>query len=483
MLRRLWSFPSVRGFLRLLVWSRLALFGAALALIGGTLLAALLIAEWLGFESGPYVGILNLLILPGILALGLLLIPVGVLRARRRQSESGADAAPAAYPVLDFNLPRLRRNLLAFLLLTFCNTFLLGLASYRGVEYMESPAFCGKTCHTVMGPEFAAYQSSPHARVDCVRCHVGPGAPGFVRSKLSGVRQLLAFARGSYHRPIPTPVKSLRPARETCEACHWQQAQHGDRLRILTHYDDDETSTEQKTVLLLHVGGGEPPRGAGRGIHWHMNLANEVTYIAADDERSRIPWVRFRDSSGTITEFSASDIRLTPREIDRAPKRKMDCIDCHNRPAHRFQLPEEAVDETILLQKLDRGLPFLKRRMVEALKAPYADRNEARLKIGESLERIYGASGSGSGGKSLGAVVAATREIYARNVFPEMGVTWGAHPDQIGHERFPGCFRCHDGEHKSSDGREITQDCEACHAVLAVAETDPAVLKTLSGQP
>jgi NapC/NirT cytochrome c family protein len=470
----------VKRIIGLLVLSRLALAGAALALVSGTVLAALLLAELLGSQTGPYFGLLELIALPAAFVLGLLLMPIGYFRAKRHLA---GEASPrSTWPTFDLNHPQVRRNLVTFAALTFVNTLLLGLASYRGIEYMESNAFCGMACHRVMGPEFAAYATSPHARVDCVRCHVGPGAPGFVRAKFSGVRQLWALARGTYSRPIPTPVENLRPARETCEACHWPQEQHGDRLRLITHYGDDERSSETKTVLLLHVGGQNPSSGSGRGIHWHMNLANEIFYVAKDRQRTIIPWIRLREKGGRVTDFIAGDTDPVPAEVAKS-QRKMDCLDCHNRPAHRFQLPEEAVDEMIEGRNLDRRLPFLKKRMVEALKVSYADRETARRGIAAALSSSYAAAGSTFPRAAVQAVVAATQAAYERNVFPKMGLGWASHPDHLGHENFPGCFRCHDGEHKSADGRVITSECDACHAVLAINEEDPAILKTLTGLP
>jgi hypothetical protein len=213
-----------------------------------------------------------------------------------------------------------------------------------------------------------------------------------------------------------------------------------------------------------------------------MNLANEILYIAKDRQRTIIPWVRLKERSGRITDFIAESGGLTPGDIEKAPKRKMDCLDCHNRPAHRFQLPEEAVDQAIEALKLDRRLPFLRHTMLEALKGTYADREAARRGIAAALTRAYPEGSGGSPPESFRAVVAATQGAYERNVFPEMGIGWATHPDHLGHENFPGCFRCHDGEHKSAEGRVITPECDACHAVLAVNEENPAILKAITGE-
>jgi len=138
----------------------------------------------------PYVGLLVFLILPGIFVLGLLLIPIGIWDRRRGLLASGK--MPAVFPTVDLGLPVVRRTLEYVGVATVLNLLIVGTASYRGVEYMDSVNFCGKTCHTVMDPEYTAYQNSPHSRVACVECHIGPGAGWFVKSKLSGLRQVVA---------------------------------------------------------------------------------------------------------------------------------------------------------------------------------------------------------------------------------------------------------------------------------------------------
>ena len=473
----------VTGFLKVLAWSPLGLAGLGLALVSGLLLVLFSLAEPLGIETGPYFGIVAWVVIPALFVAGLLVVPLGYARARRRLSAEGT-LHDRALPILDFNNPRLRRNALLFVCLSFANLVILGVASYQGIHTMESNAFCGLTCHTVMEPEYTAYHSSSHASVKCVSCHVGPGARGFARSKLAGVRQLVALAKGSYSRPIPAPVEDLRPAQETCENCHWPSSDHGDRLKVLERYGDDEKSTPSVTVLLLHVGGASRGGGAGRGIHWHMNLAHQVTYIASDRERTKIPWVRSMDASGKATEYLDPESGLTAEAIARAPKRTMDCIDCHNRPAHRFELPEDAVDAAIRDRQLDRALPFLRKQMLAALRASYPDKASADRGIADALMKFYQEQYPEIAARSQEAIrkaSGAAREIYARNIFPKMKVAWGPHPEHIGHERSPGCFRCHDGSHKSADGKEIVQDCTLCHALLAVGEEDPPVLKTLAG--
>ena len=152
-------------------------------------------------------------------------------------------------------------------------------------DYMDSVTFCGQTCHTVMQPEYTAYQNSPHSHVECVKCHIGPGASWFVKSKLSGVGQVFAVTFNTYPKPIPTPVHNLRPARETCETCHWPQKYGEDRVQVINKFADDETNTITKTVLLMKIGGGNH----GIGIHGtHLGAGRRrVSATATPTKRAR----------------------------------------------------------------------------------------------------------------------------------------------------------------------------------------------------
>jgi len=427
----------------------------------------------------PYIGILVFLVLPAIFVLGLLLIPLGIWM--RRRSLSGSGKLPAAYPAIDLSLPLVRRTLEWVALATGLNLLIIGTASYRGVEYMDSTSFCGTTCHRVMVPEYTAYQNSPHAHVACVECHIGPGAPWFVRSKLSGLRQVFAVTFHTYSRPIPSPVKYLRPARETCEQCHWPQRFTGDKFLVNTSYKDDEKNTPQTDVFLLKVGGRTWQGSVG--IHGH-HLADEarIRYISIDAQRQTIPVVYYTDDKGKTTEFISTDAKPTQQQLDQGEHRVMDCVDCHNRPTHAFDLPEPAVDKQMSLGKISPELPYIKKKSVEVLKVDYPTREIAQQRIIAELNNFYRTNypeiyqTRRNLVQQAGDQVAA---IYLRNVFPDMRLTWGSHPNNLGHNDSPGCFRCHDGSHTSADGQTITNDCSACHQVLAMSEENPKVLTDL----
>jgi hypothetical protein len=292
-----------------------------------------------------------------------------------------------------------------------------------------------------------------------VSCHVGPGAEAQVAAKLAGTRQLWHLIRGQVPTPVPAPVRSMRPARDTCANCHWPEKRHGDALRQVREYADDETSSESVTTLQLHVGGGS---AAGSGIHWHMNLDNRVEYIATDPARQTIPWVKVTGRDGRVTEYAAPDV--TPETLAAGEHRVMDCLDCHNRPAHSFDAsPERAVDAAIARGEIPRDLPFARREAVTALRAAYESRDAALTGIARSLREAY--KGESASSPGMAAMIAGVQGVYTRNVFPAMKVGWGTYPNHIGHVDFPGCFRCHDDNHKASDGRTIGQDCETCHAM------------------
>jgi hypothetical protein len=427
----------------------------------------------------PYIGLLVFLILPGIFMLGLVLIPAGIWLRRRSLRHSGA--LPATFPAIDLRLPVVRRTLEWVALATVINLLIIGTASYRGVQYMDSARFCGTTCHVVMAPEFSAYQNSPHSHVQCVECHIGPGAGWFVRSKVSGLRQVFAVTFHTYSRPIPSPVKYLRPARETCEQCHWRERFTGDKLLVNTSYKDDEKNTPQTDVLLLKVGGRTWQGSAG--IHGHHLADNaRIRYIATDTDRQTIPVVDYTGDQGKTTEFISTDTKPTQQQLAKGEHRTMDCVDCHNRPTHEFDLPENAVDKQMSLGHISPELPFIRKKAVEVLKVNYPTRDVARQNITAELNNFYRTNypqiyqTRGTLVRQAGDEIAA---IYLRNIFPDMHVTWGVHPSNLGHNDSPGCFRCHDGSHTSADGQTITNDCSACHQLLASGEENPKVLTDL----
>jgi hypothetical protein len=434
--------------------------------------------SFFGVSLGPYVGILAFLVLPALFVLGLALIPLGVWYRRRREIRAGR--LPPEYPPIDFRRPEVRETLWFVVVMSGVNLAVFLTASYSAVHQMESVEFCGATCHTVMQPEYTAYQGAAHARVPCVDCHIGPGAPWFVRSKLSGSYQVLAVTFDLYPRPIPTPIESLRPSRETCEQCHWPEKFVGDKLLVKRHFGDDEAVAETKTVLLMHTGGVDPLSAKPLGIHGvHVQPGTEIHYAPSDRGRQEIPYVRYRSPEGKVVEYTSGG--APPARG--AELRRMDCMDCHNRPTHTFQLPEAAVDAALASGLVDRALPYVRKQGVALLKGSYTSHEEAASGIRRGLGEFYGKEYPHVLEQQRGGVDAAAgvlAEIYAGNVFPAMNVSWGTYPNNLGHQNFPGCFRCHGGSHKSAEGREIPSACDTCHALLALDDPDPDILKQLS---
>jgi len=446
----------------------ISLVGSAVALACLASILLLFLIEVTGRRSNPYIGIFAWMILPSILVCSLIGITVGLLRERRRRHRLAVDGI-AAYPGIDLNNPRRRKFFLIFVGITFLFVSISAFGSFKAYEHTESVAFCGQTCHTVMNPEFVAFQNSPHASLSCVDCHVGEGARWYVKSKINGVHQLYAVTFGTYDKPIKSPVEDMRPAKDTCSNCHWQQKFLGTQLKTFNRYAYDEKNTLRQIRMLIDVGGGNPDTGPVRGSHWHTNLNNEITFIAGDSQRQIIPWVQAKDRNGNTIVYVAANSTLTSEQIHSAPKRIMDCIDCHNRPAHIYNPPDLALDNSFAANRLDVSLPYLKRQAVEALSKPYATNAEALKTISSSLADYYRANHAALYSEKRASVegaIAEVQRIYQLNFFPEMKTDWQAHPNNIGHLRSSGCFRCHDGEHKSNTGQVIRNDCNVCHTVL-----------------
>ena len=442
--------------------------GAAIAISSLASITLLFLIEITGGTENAYLGIFTYLVLPSVLMFGLLIVPIGMLLERRRRRRL-APSEIATYPSIDLNDPRRRRTFFSFLGITFIFVFVSAFGSYRTYEYTETVNFCGTSCHTPMHPEYTAYLASPHARVRCVDCHVGPGAGWYVRSKLSGAYQLYSVTFNKYPRPITTPVHNLRPATETCEQCHWPEKFFGAQLKTFSHYAYDEKNTLRETRMLINVGGGSPETGQVAGIHWHMNIGNEVTYVATDDHRQVIPWVRIKDRQGNIIDYMDRTRPLAPDVIQAAAKRKMDCVDCHNRPAHVYLPPDVAVDKAFVAHRLDTTLPYLKRQAIEVLTKPYNSTDEAVKSIASGLDGFYRTSYAElylQKADSIKGAITEVQRIYQTYFFPEMKVDWKTHPNNIGHFYSSGCFRCHDGEHVSSTGKAIRNDCNICHTVI-----------------
>ncbi|MEI8386275.1 MAG: NapC/NirT family cytochrome c [Verrucomicrobiota bacterium] len=448
-----------RLLLRKLIRNWVSLAGAVIAV--GSFFAFLLLfaLDMLSEHGNPYMGILAYMVAPGFLFLGIALIVLGFWLHRRQERRVKPDAPPVALTI-DLSRPRDRKILWVFIVGSVVFLFMTALGSYQTYQYTESVQFCGRACHVPMDPQFVTSQHSAHARVDCVACHVGSGASAYLKTKISGMRQLYHVAMGDFPRPIRVDSTKLRPARETCEKCHWPEKFTGGFERMYRHYLSDEKNTPFSVRLLLKVGGNNPLHGPPDGIHWHVSTSNKVEFITTDDMQLDIPWVRQTSADGKVTEYRNPDFK---GDLSKFPVHTMDCIDCHNRPSHKFHPPNDAVDLSIASGRVDRSIPWVKQKMVAALAAPYATREEAMQKIESSLRADF------PDNPKVADVIAETKSIYNANFFPEMKADWRAYPDHIGHKIWEGCFRCHDGKHKTVDGKSSIQgnNCNSCHLILA----------------
>jgi hypothetical protein len=441
-----------------LIRSPISVAGMVLTTVSAVSFLVVFLADLFGLHTNPYIGIVFFLLLPGVFVFGLLLIPLGAWIERRRRAAGKAPSA-AHWPRIDLNDPAQRTTAVIVFALTIANVVILSLGAYRGVEYMDSVQFCTGACHTPMKPESVAHEGGAHANVRCVDCHVGPGASSFAQAKLSGTRRLLAVARGNYARPIVASAEQLLPAHDTCEQCHWPQLFHGDKVRRIVEHADDEKNTASVTTVRVHVGGGDGRRGLATGTHWHMNITNAIEFTATDRERQQIPYVRVTDPQGVVREYLAEG--ATPASIAAGTRHRMDCTDCHNRPSHAIAATaERAVDAAIADGSIPAALPFVRREAVKLLKASYPSEDAAAAEMSRALRGFYPAPRA-----DVDRAVQSVQGIYRRSVFPEMRVRFGTYPNNIGHVDSPGCFRCHDDNHKTSDGRTISQDCETCHTI------------------
>ena len=428
--------------------------GAIVSLGGLFAFVFLFFIDIFAHHGNPYMGILAYVIAPIFIFGGLGLAIIGAILHRRRLKRTNYEIS------IDLTRPRDRKVAAFFVIFAAVFLMLTAFGSYQTYHFSESTMFCGQTCHTPMKPEFTAYQASPHAKVDCVACHVGKGAEAYLKAKINGVHQLKGVITGDYNRPIQTPIRNLRKAQDICEDCHWRHRDVGVIEKSFTHFLADETNKQFYVRLLMKVGGIETKYGGLPNIHWHNDPSNKVEYVATDRQRLEIPYVKFTKGDGTVTEFKSTEFK---GDLAGHASRQMDCLDCHNRPAHRFSSPNDAVDRAMALGKIDPGLPWIKSNVVAAIIAPYSTEDEALQKIAATLKQKY------PNERRIDAAIAATHAIFKTNFFPEMKADWRAYPNHIGHKEWGGCFRCHDGKHKTADGKKTitSNNCNLCHTILA----------------
>jgi len=449
--------------------NRLSITGAIVAFISLMFIVFFFIISLFYTEGGNYLGLFTYIILPVFLILGLILIPIGMIGKMKRMKK-GIEPVKGKPWIIDFTDKRHRNATFIFAFGTILLVFLSGIGSYEAFHYSESVQFCGTTCHKVMEPEYTAYQGSEHANVACVECHVGSGANWYVKSKLSGLRQVYVALTKSWPTPIETPITDLRPARETCEKCHWPAKFYSNKLISEKHYLADSANTEWNIDLRMKIAASHSALGNTEGIHWHINPNVKIEYLDPENERENLPWVRSINlATGDTTIYIDSENPVTDSVLKATNPRTMDCMDCHTRPSHKYRTPQTFVDEGIAAGEIPVTLPEIKKISMEVLMKEYANRQGAHDTIRQSIESFYQenypdimSSRKADVDKAVNGILAG----YAKNIFPEMKASWDAYPDHIGHIEYGGCFRCHNDKHQSASGKVISRDCNLCHNIL-----------------
>lgn len=456
--------------------SRISTVGIAIV---GVLLPVLLLFFLLslqGLISAPYFFFMINLIIGPLCGLGFLLIFLGIFFSRDKE-----DIGVYALEYIQEQLARpgryvrVRRLIYLAIASTLLTVFVLTLAFYKGYQYTESVAFCGQFCHKVMEPEYVTYKNSPHSSVRCVACHLDGKDKGlWTRSKISGIRQFWAMATNSYQRPIPTPIVSLRPERENCDACHRPEKFHGDRLYIKEKFLPDRNNTLVRTILLMRVGSAGGYQGhKARGIHWHVSKDFKLRYRYTDPKRQNIVEVVLTQPDGSRKIFTREKDGEDKASSAAKPGkvRTMDCIDCHNRPAHIFLPPGEALDRKLATGVIPRSLPYIKRQALAAITRDYPTAQMALRGISQSLRGWYKEHYprlAATHGELLEQAVLGAQQAYKENVFPQMKVGWGTYQNFLGHADGSGCFRCHGRLFEQPSGKRLFANCNVCHIIIAV---------------
>jgi hypothetical protein len=423
--------------------------------------------------ANTYLGIFIYIVLPAILVIGLILIPIGMLFVRK---PIGISHSGLKWPVIDINNKRTRRSIL--IVSTFTLIFLLvsAMGSYQAYQYTESLEFCGKLCHKVMEPEYVTYLNSPHARVRCVECHVGEGASWYVKSKLAGLYQVYSVLFHKYSQPIPTPIKDLRPARETCEKCHWPQKFYEKKLRNIRGFLSDSSNTQWNYAILMKIGPSFSAFGLSEGIHWHINPDVAIEYIASSTDRESIPYVKYTNKkTGEIKIFQDPENSLTKNAVDSLESRPMDCMDCHNRPSHSYKSANVYIDEALISGTVPEQLPFIKKASLKVLSNQFSTTDSAFLEIKDKLTTYYMNKHPEiykSKKDLINKAIVGVQGEFQKNTFPYMKASSSSYLNHIGHWESDGCFRCHSGRHVSEKGDVISKDCNLCHTIIAQGTTD-----------
>ncbi len=425
-----------------------------------------------GMLNNAYIGLITYLSLPTLFVIGLILIPIGWYRYKKQLNIDLENLVKTRFGDQEIRRSKLGAPIVrTIVILTLINIFFLTMASMRGLSFMEEPEFCGTACHSVMNPEWTAYQDSPHSRVKCVDCHVGEGADALISSKLNGAWQMVSLALDLYERPIPTPVKQLRSSKETCEKCHSPNKFYGTKFKSFVHYKNDSASTPYYNTLIMKIDSGNYS-GEG-GIHWHTSEKHVIKYASVNDKRREILWVEIENKDGSTKKFVNKKLN---QDFSTENVRIMDCVDCHNRAAHIYDDPASAIDDKIKKGLIDSSIPFIKKVSYSALTATFSEINQAESVIENTVKKFYKKNYPQvllSKSVEIDKAVSELQKLYRRNIHFRMNVNWNSYPNFLGHRDNGGCFRCHNEDMVSEDGKKIKKDCTLCHSILADESDEP----------
>ncbi len=454
----------------------ISITGAVLAVFNlASILSLFVLNTFFGF-GGSYIGLFIYIVLPIFLIAGLLLIPIGMRINRKRARKAEKEGKRLNWPVLDFNNVATRNAGTIFIAGTVVLLIISSVGSYEAFHYTESVEFCGKLCHQVMEPEYVTYHGSPHERVACVECHVGAGASWYVKSKLSGLYQVYSVLAKKYPQPIPTPIANLRPARETCEECHWPEKFYDHKLRVKHSFLTDEENTERVINMQIKTSTKMVMGELEKGIHQHIDPNVRIEYKTTAENRQVIPWVRYTNlATGESQVFTDDENILGEAQMDSLETRVMDCLDCHNRPSHDYEAPQNFIDKKMAEGKIPTDIPSIKMVAMLALNQEYPTKDSAFFAIQTQVKDFYESGYPEIWETRKADIEKATLEIqdgYANNIFPFMNATWKAYPNNISHMESDGCFRCHNDRHASESGKVISKDCNLCHDILAQGTPD-----------
>lgn len=454
----------------------ISITGAILAVFNLASILALTILSLLFSFGGSYIGLFIYIILPGFMVTGLIMIPVGMRIYGKRIRVAEERGEVKNWPILNFNNTATRNAATIFIIGTVFLLIISSVGSYEAFHYTESVEFCGKLCHKVMEPEYTTYHGSAHERVACVECHVGSGASWYVKSKLSGLYQVYSVLAKKYPTPIPTPIANLRPAQETCEQCHWPEKFYDHKFREKHSFLSDETNTERIINMRIKTSSKMTNDGFVAGIHQHISPDVRIEYKTTTANRQVIPWVKYTNlKTGESSVFTDDENMLSEIQLDSLETRVMDCLDCHNRPSHNYNAPQNFIDQLMNDGTIPKTLPEIKLIAMMSLNQEYSTKDSAFMGIRKQVIEYYesGYPDLLTDNKAeVEAAISGIQQGYANNIFPEMKVTWKAYPNNIGHMESDGCYRCHNDRHATQEGKVISKDCNLCHNILAQGTPD-----------